>query len=222
MTRTGWIRRSAVVLAAVAMLAAPSFADEPQQSTSQQQPAEREQPQEIVRATVDQVIEILGKEDLSDEQRVREIEEITYERFDFPTISRLVVARKWKEFTPAQRGEFVAQFKLLLSSNYGSRITRYEQQKVAILRQRVEKNGDVTVLTRIEGGSADGIKVDYRLRRKDRSDEGPWLVIDVVIEGVSLVSSYRSQFTEVVNRGGPSELLKQLREKNAEKAAAAG
>lgn len=205
MNRSQPIRRWIIGLAAAALLAAPGFAEE------------QTEPETIVRETIDRVIEILASEELSDAQRRQQIEDIAYQRFDFDTISRLVVARRWKGFTPEQRAQFVEQFRLLLSSNYGSRITRYEQQKVAILGQRAEKNADVTVMTRIEGGSADGIEVSYRLRKRD----GPWMVIDVIIEGVSLVSSYRSQFTEVLSRGGPEELLKQLREKNAEKAAAA-
>jgi phospholipid transport system substrate-binding protein len=142
---------------------------------------------------------------------VRQIEEITYDRFDFATISRLVLARRWKSLSSEQREEFVEQFKIQLSRSYGTRITRYEQEQVAILGSRVEPRGDVTVSTRIKGGTADGIGVDYRLRRRD----GPWLVIDVIIEGVSLVSSYRSQFKEILGHDGPEELLKQLREKNA-------
>lgn len=197
----GWV----VGLAALAALAAPGFAEE------------QAEPETIVRETVDQVIGILASQELSDDQRRQRIEEIAYRRFDFDTISRLVVARRWRGFTPEQREQFVEQFKLLLSRNYGSRITRYEQQQVAILGQRLEANRDVTVRTRIEGGSADGIEVSYRLRRRD----GPWMVIDVIIEGVSLVSSYRSQFAEVLSRGGPDELLRQLREKNAEQAASA-
>ena len=130
----------------------------------------------------------------------------------------------WKRFSPEQREEFVEQFKIQLSKNYGSRITRYDQQKVEIVDHRLERNGDVTVRTRIDGGAADGIEVDYRLRRKDRKQDGPWMVIDVIVEGVSLVSSYRSQFAEVLSHEDPSELLKQLREKNvaAESAADPG
>jgi phospholipid transport system substrate-binding protein len=199
-TSDRWIPRAAIALIALALLATPGRADDASEAEA------------IVRETIDQVLEVLAKKDLSADQRVKQIEEIAYQRFDFATISRLVVARRWNEFTPEQQEEFLAQFKLLLSRSYGTRINRYEQEKVAILGHRVEPRGDVTVKTRIEGGSADGIEVDYRLRKR----EGPWLVIDVIIEGVSLVSSYRSQFKEILGHGGPSELLDQLREKNAE------
>ena len=161
------------------------------------------------------MIEILAREDLNDAERGRKIEEIALHRFDFATISRLVVARRWKEFSPEQREEFTEQFKTQLSRSYGSRITRYEQEQVAILGHRFEPRGDLTVNTRIEGGTADGIEVDYRMRKRD----GTWQVIDVIIEGVSLVSSYRAQFAEILGRGGPDELLKLMREKNAETSA---
>ena len=75
---------------------------------------------------------------------------------------------------------------------------------------QVEQRNDVTVKTRIQGGQFDGAEVSYRLR-KQASD---WKIIDVVIEGVSLVSNYRSQFQEVLNTGTIDDLLAKLRDKN--------
>ena len=200
-TRSPWLLRSAAALLGAALLATPGLAED--------------SPDAIVRKTVDRVLEILASKDESEDQRRHRIEEIAYDRFDFATISRLVLARHWSRFSPEQRQEFVEQFKIQLSKNYGTRIMRYNQQRVAIVGQRVEPRGDVTVGTRIEGGSADGVEVDYRLRRLDQEKDGPWMVIDVIIEGVSLVSNYRSQFSEILGRGSPDDLLRQLREKNA-------
>lgn len=165
----------------------------------------------VVRETVDQVLAILANKDWTVDRRVEAIEQIAYDRFDFDTISRLVLARNYRRFSPEQRREFVAEFKSHLSRSYGNRVDRYEQEKVDIIDARVEPRGDVTVLTRIVGGQADGIEMNYRLRER----EGRWMVIDVVIEGVSLVSSFRSQFKEVVNQGGPELLLERLKDKNA-------
>jgi phospholipid transport system substrate-binding protein len=164
----------------------------------------------VVERTVSEVLEILAQKDWSTEARVSKIEEIAYQRFDFGTISRLVLARNYKKFSQAQRGEFEQEFKAYLSRSYGSRVDRYEQEKVEIAGERLEARGDVTVRTRIVGGQADGIEIHYRLRER----EGTWRVIDVVIEGVSLVSSYRSQFQELMGRGGPEHLLERLRAKN--------
>ena len=199
-TRSRWLLRSAALLGA-ALLAMPALAED--------------SPEAIVRKTVDRVLEILASKDESEDQRRHRIEEIAYDRFDFATISQLVLARHWSRFSPEQRQEFVEQFKIQLSKNYGTRIMRYNQQRVAIVGQRVEPRGDVTVGTRIEGGSADGVEVDYRLRRLDQEKDGSWMVIDVTVEGVSLVSNYRSQFSEILGHGSPADLLRQLREKNA-------
>jgi phospholipid transport system substrate-binding protein len=202
------IRRSAIALVAVTLLATPGSAAEPAEA------------QAVVEETVDQVLEVLAKEGLDDERRRRQIEEIAYARFDFAVISRLVLGSKsWKRFSPEQQQEFIEQFKIQLSRRYGSRLMRYDQQQVKILGHRVGKQGHVTVRTRIEGGSADGIEIDYRLRTRDGKKGGPWLVIDVSIEGVSLARSYHEQFKDMLGRGSPEDLLKQLREKNAEEPA---
>lgn len=165
-----------------------------------------------IRETVDTVLVVLAKPDLDQEARISELEEIAYSRFHFPTIARLVLARNYKKFSRAQRVEFETQFKDYLSRSYGKRLDRYEQESVEIRGVRVEPRGDVTVMTRIVGGQADGIEMNYRLRDRD----GDWKIIDVVIEGVSLVSNFRSQFKEIVNRDGPEGLLARLRDKNAD------
>jgi phospholipid transport system substrate-binding protein len=165
----------------------------------------------FVSRTVDDVLEVLKDASLSNEERLSRIEQIAYDRFDFPTMSRLVVARYWKRFTPAQQEEFIAEFKIFLSRTYGDRIERYSDEQVEVIGERQEPRGDVTVLTRIAGGEYDGALVDYRLRQS----KGHWRVIDVKVEGISLVLNYRDQFKSLLSRGGPEELLEKLREKNA-------
>jgi len=158
-----------------------------------------------------QVLAVLRDSTLSSQQRLESLEALSLERFDFKTMSRLVLARNWKQFSEAEQEEFQVEFKRYLARNYGSRIDRYNQEEVEILGEREEPRGDVTVRTRIVGGEFDGATLDFRLRGKS----GPWLVIDVIAEGISFVSNYRDQFREVLGRGGPPHLLQQLREKNA-------
>jgi len=168
-------------------------------------------PRETMRETIDQVLAVLNDSSLDDDQRRASIEEIAYARFDMYTMSRLVLARAWKRFSPQQREEYVVEFKKYLANNYGGRISRYDQETVESLKVREEPRGDVTVRTRIVGGEFEDARVDYRMREKD----GEWLVIDVIIEGVSMVMNFREQFKEVVSHGGPDHLLQKLREKNA-------
>ena len=166
-------------------------------------------PSAVIRETADAVVAVLNDGALDTAQRRKRIEDIAYERFDFDTISRLVLGRNWKALSPAQQEEFLREFRALLSESYGRRIDRYEQEEVKIVGERAEQRGDVTVQTKIVGGQANDLQVDYRLRQK----EGVWLVIDVVVEGASLLSNYRSQFAEVWSQGGPETLLKRMRER---------
>ena len=166
--------------------------------------------QAVIQKTVDQVLAILGDTSKDAAQRRAEIEALAEERFDFRTMSRLVLARNWKRLSAEEQEEFVAEFQTYLANDYGSRIERYQQEQVEVLGERKEPRGDVTVKTKIVGGENDGALVDYRMRKKD----GPWKIIDVVIEGISLVANFRDQFRDVMGRDGPASLIERLREKN--------
>lgn len=167
-------------------------------------------PREVVEATVDQVLEILGDETLGTESRRARIEAIAFDVFDFTTMSKLTLARAWRKLDDDQKRAFVGEFKAHLSRTYGSRLDRYRQEDVEIVGVREEPRGDVTVLTRVQGGQFDDVEMSYRLRhRRER-----WRVIDVVIEGISLVANFRSQFKEVMSKGGFDRLLEELRTKN--------
>lgn len=194
-------------LAASLFVAGAAFGDET---------ADKAAAKAVIDQTVDEVIGILQDSALDTNARRDAIEKVAYDRFDFRTMSRLVLAKNWRRLSKEQQGEFVDEFTLYLANDYGSRIERYEQEQVAITGERVEPRGDVTVKTKIVGGANDGAVVDYRMRKRDAG----WKIIDVVIEGISLVANFRDQFRDVIGRGGPVDLLERLREKNAASAGA--
>jgi len=166
----------------------------------------------VVEKTTSSVIAVLTNQKLSTEEKRKQVEDVVLERVDFETLSKLVLARNWTRFTEPQRAEFMSLFKNHLSMTYGRNVESYKNEKVQITGSRPETGGDATVKTKIvRGGGSNDILVDYRLRQRD----GTWKIIDVVIEGVSLVSNFRSQFQDVVASGGPERLLALLREKNA-------
>jgi len=166
----------------------------------------------VVEKTTSSVIAVLTNQKLSTEEKRKQVEDVVLERVDFETLSKLVLARNWTRFTEPQRAEFMRLFKNHLSMTYGRNVESYKNEKVQITGSRPETGGDATVKTKIvRGGGGNDILVDYRLRQRD----GTWKIIDVVIEGVSLVSNFRSQFQDVVASGGPERLLALLREKNA-------
>lgn len=163
-----------------------------------------------MKGTIDEVLSVLRAPDKNENARRAEIETIAKRRFDFTTMSKLVLKRDWKRFTPPEQKEFVSEFTEYLSASYGTRIARYANEDVVTLGAREEVNRDVTVQTAIKGGQFDGATVDYRMRLLS----GKWQVIDVVIEGISLVSNFRSQFADVIAKGGPQELLGRIKAKN--------
>ena len=171
-----------------------------------------ESPRAIVEKMTQAAIDVLGEKGLSSEEKRHRIEDLAYANIDFDIMSRLVLARNWGRLSAAQQAEFVRLFKEHLALTYGRSIESYNNEKVEVVGERDEGRGDWSVKTKIlrGGGSAD-VLVDYRLRQENDA----WRIIDVVIERVSLVANFRSQFQEIVNSGGPAKLLDVLREKNA-------
>jgi len=174
--------------------------------------AAEQSPRDVVQSTSDQVLAVLAEKDLSKQERRDKVRAIVLRSVDFETLSRLVLARNWTRFSPAQQQEFMQEFQDHLAATYGRRLDDYRNEKVAIVGDRQEPNGDWTVRTKIlRGGGSNDINVDYRLRQSN----GEWKVIDFIVEEVSMVANFRSQFQDIVASGGPEKLLKLLKEKTA-------
>lgn len=169
-------------------------------------------PAAIVEQMAGQALEVLRDKSLDTDAKRQRLEEIVYQNIDFETLSRLVMARNWRKLSAAQKDEFMREFKKHLSATYGDNVDNYRNESVEILGQREEKRGDITVKSKIVRGGSDDVMVDYRLRQRN----GEWRIIDVVVEGVSLVANFRSQFQDIMSNGGAERLLKLLREKNLE------
>jgi phospholipid transport system substrate-binding protein len=169
-------------------------------------------PRDVVREMSDAVIAVLQEKSLSADAKREKIRGIVQGYVDFSTMARLVLARNWTSLSDSQKSDFIEEFKQHLSVVYGKNVESYNNEKVQITGDRDEGRGDWTVQTKIlrPQGGAD-ILVDYRLRQID----GDWKVIDLIIERVSLVSNFRSQFQDVMANGGIERLLQLLREKNA-------
>lgn len=170
-----------------------------------------EGPRAVVQRVSDRVIEVLGQHGVPAAEKRKRVEEIVYQFTDFDVLTRLVLARNYQSMTDAQRGRFTDEFKRHLSVTYGRNVESYKNERVQITGDREEARGDWTVHTKIlRGGGSNDIVVDYRLRKNGEQ----WLLIDMIIENVSLVSNFRSQFQEVLSGSGPDELIRLLHEKN--------
>lgn len=169
-------------------------------------------PRAVVQQVTDDAVRILKDKALAPDQKRHRLEEVVYASVDFDTLSRLVLARNWTRLSPPQQEEFVREFREHLSMTYGRRIDSYRNEEVRITGDRAEARGDWTVQTRIlRGGGSDDVLVDYRLRKAGED----WKIIDFIIEGVSLVANFRSQFQDFFSgSGGAERLITLLREKN--------
>ena len=151
------------------------------------------------------------KGDARTAERRSAVRKIADDIFDWNEIARASLARHWQSLTDKQRAEFVALFSDLLERSYISKIELYGGEKIQYAGERVDGE-TATVPTRIVTKNGTEVPIDYRLLKKgDR-----WLVYDVNIEGVSLVSNYRTQFNKIIQTGSFEDLIQKLRTKQGE------
>jgi len=174
-------------------------------------------PSDQLHGKVDSVLKVLEdpelKKDSKTAARRAALRAIADDIFDFREISQRSLGRHWQTRTPAERDEFVVLFGDLLERTYVSRIEGYSGERLVYAGEKVD--GDqVTVRTRIITKQGTEVPVDYRMFERD----GRWRVFDVNIEGVSLVSNYRSQFNSIIVRSSYQELVTKLKAKQDEAA----
>ena len=143
------------------------------------------------------------------EEKIGGIRGIINEIFDWNELSKRTLGRNWKKFNDAQKKEFTDLFSSLLEGVYADRLLAYSDEKVVFERETELKKGRVEVASHIATSDGKKIPLNYRMIQKD----GKWRVYDVVIEGVSMVKNYRSQFREILSKKQPEDLLNTLRKK---------
>lgn len=175
-----------------------------------------EDPQQMVRETGDRILAELSerKDELeADPRRIYPlIERTVLPHFDFRRMSQSAMGRFWRQASEDQKNGITEQFRELLVRTYATALLGYSGQQIEYLPVNF-RAGDTRVVipTRIAADNAPAIPINYRLRLN--GDE-KWLVYDVVIDGVSLITNYRSQFTGVIRRQGIDGLIASLAAKN--------
>jgi phospholipid transport system substrate-binding protein len=169
-------------------------------------------PLDTIEAHVKDVLDVLRDPALQGEanKKVKEqrIESIANQMFDYVALSKLTLGRSWRDFNEEQQKEFVSLFRTILKKAYMDKILAYTNEQVLFDRDTMLSENKAEVQTRIITKSAE-IPIDYRVYLKD----GKWKVYDVIVEGISLVQNYRTQFREILANNPPEEVLKILREK---------
>lgn len=171
-------------------------------------------PTAVVRDTAERVLDSLR----SDRARYQDdhalfqlVRDVVFPRLDRERTAQWVLGVNWRTATPAQREQFIAEFSDLLLRTYGTALRQYDSEKLNFLPARAEAGADrVTVRTEIIRTDGPKVSVDYRLTNRS----GEWKVYDVIIENVSLVVTYRSEYSAIIKRDGMDGLLKQLSDRN--------
>ena len=175
-----------------------------------------ETPDELVKRTAEDVLAVVKTDkdiQAGNQEKIFALaEEKILPNFNFDRVSRMVLGRNWTKATADQKTAFQTEFRTLLLRTYATALSKYKNQTIEYKPLRMEDGANVaSVKTSILQPGGQPIGVDYSLERKGEI----WKVYDIVIEGVSLVTNYRSQFAQEIRTNGLDSLIKKLADKNA-------
>ena len=207
------LRCSALVTIAVLIPfgAAPVFA----QAVADAQPgsaAGRSGPLTVVNSSVSRVLTIVRSHPADAKesgQRRAEIRQAAVELFDFDEMSRRLLGQRWTDATPEEQRDFVVLFTDLLERTYLNTIGNYRLATITFQGETIS-GSYAQVQSRMAAGKSE-VAIEYRLVE----NEGRWAVYDVAVDGVSLISNYRSQFTSILKRMSFAQMLDRLRNREA-------
>jgi phospholipid transport system substrate-binding protein len=174
-------------------------------------------PREQLKSSIDEILDVLRQRQRDPAAAVdldALAERLFRERFDIEYTTRLCLGRYWRDLNDRKREEFVNTFAELLKSTYIGRVEEYRDEVVVYGSERIE--GDKALVKTVVVSKGVEIPLDYKLVLRD----GYWYVYDVIVEEVSLVRNYRSQFNSFLEKQSIADLLQRLREKIAENEAA--
>jgi phospholipid transport system substrate-binding protein len=182
----------------------------------------QEAPDALVKRVTDEVLAIIkADKDLqsgNSSKIVQLAEAKVLPHFDFARMTRLAVGRSWQQASDAQKEQLVKEFRTMLVRTYSTSLTAYRNQAIEVKPLKMAPaDKEVTVRTAVIQQGGPQIPIDYAMEKVD----GGWKVYDVVIDGASLVTTYRSTFNEQVQKGGIDGLVKTLAERNQAPAPAA-
>ena len=179
-------------------------------------PARAGAPLDQLRLQVDRVLKVLDDAELKKADRAKDrrvaVRKIANEIFDFTETAKRSLGRHWLGRTPAEQAEFVQVFTDLLERSYISKVELYGGEKMQYVSDAIENGDQAKVQTKLMTKQGGEIPIEYRMHKKGER----WLVYDVVIEGVSLVSNYRTQFNKIIQTSSFQELVKKMKSKQEE------
>ncbi len=165
---------------------------------------------DTIKSSVHQALAVLRdpalKSESAKEVKKARLRQIFDSTFDYAELSRSTLSRNWDKLKPDQQKEFMQLYKTLLEKVYMDTILSYKDQQVVFGKERALRENRVEVDTKLLSGSIE-TPINFRMIAKG----GEWWVYDFVIENISVVSNYRSQFGRVLTKQSPEEMLAALR-----------
>src|SRR5665647_1761788 len=169
-------------------------------------------PLDTVQTNVNKVLDVLRdpklKGESAKEVKKEKLEAIYEQMFDAVALSMRTMGGNWTKLNPAQQKEFTQLYRQILEKAYIDKILSYTDEKIVFSKESMLSNNQAEVPTNVVTSSKE-IPIFYRVILKG----GTWKVYDVVIENVSLVQNYRSQFNSILAKNTPDQLLEILRKK---------
>lgn len=168
---------------------------------------------EAMKGTIDQALKVLRDESLKAPERAQErleiLEDIIGRRFDYKEMGKRTLGKHWKQLSEADREEFVRLFQRFLSKTYAGNVDGFSDEQVEYLKER--RKGDFAEVQTAVTSDKSTISIYYRMLKSSNA----WKVYDVVLDGVSLVKNFRSQFGRIIKAESVEGLLEKLRTKTA-------
>lgn len=171
-------------------------------------------PIDDVKKTVDEVVRIVSDKEMkrNETKRRQALKKTISTIFDYSEMAKRSLGKHWNVRTAAEKKQFADLFATLLENSYASKIESYNNEKIVYIKEILEDPEHSVVKSKVVTAARDEFALDYHLFKH----EGKWMVYDVIIEGVSLVSNYRSQFNKIITSNGYNALVKKLQSKNEE------
>lgn len=200
----GYGRMIRLVPAFFLLIAAASWGGVSSSATAASPDASRD----FVQQLGEQTIEILSNENFTEEDRLIHYRALLREGFAVDTIGRFALGRYWRAATPALREEYLFLFQEFVLDIYSKRLDGFSGMSFVVTASQSIDETDTMVSTEINGDDGPPIRVGYRVR--EIGDK--LFVVDVLVEGISLIVTQRSEFASIINRDGLEGLIEKLRQ----------
>jgi phospholipid transport system substrate-binding protein len=173
------------------------------------------EPLEMVRSSVEKVMAVLKDSRLKSpekkKERIDRLKEIINPIFDYDEMARRALGAHWRRRTPAEQEEYLTLFRLFIEKVYADKVDLYEGERIVVGRETID--GDYAeVEAKVINARGEESPVIFRLRRADAK----WRVYDAMVENISVVQNYRSQFDRVISKSSYDELRKLLKDKSGQ------